>query len=308
MSEQTEPKKEDQESPLKQMSLCKECRQEIMTGAKRCHHCGASQRGWSWLNHTPVLISLVMMGVAIVQALVGYNQLLEAQRQRILASNALEKAEEAQSTAHSASTEVEKLSQQAKKQVTEIKSLVDDAKQSLDSIKSLSEFSLILLKARNDDRSAFDVLREIAKKQEHRFYSIANQALIQIVTDPQVTGLLDYQIDWQKEHNIDPAKASMKDFTSVFNKEISIRQPNVLVDMWKQERFSKSEKLQTIYEVITTTSSLRVLRQACQLIDAEAHLNKNIIAYDLFIEWWRKNKASYQEKLKPQPTGSFDKK
>jgi hypothetical protein len=225
-----------------------------------------------------------------------------------LASKAFEKAEQAETTARSSATEVQELSRDARNQVSQIKTFVETARQSLDSIKSVSEFSLLLAKAKNDNRLSFDALRKIAKNKEHKFHDIANQALIQIITDPQVTGLLTYNIDWKKDHNIDPAKASLNDFAKIFSIEISIRQLSVLKAMWQQTRFPKAEKLQALYEVITTTNSLRCLHEACRLIDEEAKLGKNILAYELYAEWWGKNRSSYQKRSEVQPTDSLDKK
>lgn len=100
MIDQTQPKEEDERSQLSQINLCKLCKQEIAKGAKKCHRCGSSQSRWSRLVHVPVLISFVMMCVAIVQ-------LLEAQRERTLASDALQRAKQAEDTATKAQTKVE---------------------------------------------------------------------------------------------------------------------------------------------------------------------------------------------------------
>lgn len=308
MNQQVQSEKQVEISPSCEKNICRLCKEEIHEGASKCYHCGAYQSRWNWLIHTPMFISFVMMCVAIAQAILGYTQLNEAKRERILASKAFEKAEQAETTARSSATEVQELSRDARNQVSQIKTFVETARQSLDSIKSVSEFSLLLAKAKNDNRPSFDALRKIAKNKEHKFHDIANQALIQIITDPQVTGLLTYNIDWKKDHNIDPAKASLNDFAKIFSREISIRQPSVLTTMWQQTRFPKAEKLQALYEVITTTNSLRCLHEACRLMDEEAKLGKNILAYELYAEWWGKNRSSYQKRSEVQPTDSLDKK
>jgi hypothetical protein len=192
--------------------------------------------------------------------------------------------------------EVAFLSLEAKDKADQIAHVLTDAQTALDDIKTVSDFGLVLTRASNDDRPSFDSLLQIANDKDHRFFSIANQALIKIITDPQVTGLLTYNIDWKKEHNIDPSTVSFEEFVEVFKRELSIRQPSVLSAMWNQERFPRSQKLQALYEVIRTTPSLRCLHHACKLMNEEAKLGKNILAYDLFLKWWEENRALYQEK------------
>ena len=166
---------------------------------------------------------------------------------------------------------------------------------------------MLLTKASNDDRVSFDSIRKIADTEGHTFQEVALQALIQIISDPQVIGLLSYNINWKDDHKLDPEKASFADFTNVFNRVIPLHQPSVLKTMWKQERFPKTERIGVLYQVITKTPSLRCLHLACKLMDEEAKLNMNILAYELYAKWWEENRETYTKDTVDQLTDSPDK-
>jgi hypothetical protein len=196
--------------------------------------------------------------------------------------------------------EVAEISAEAKAKAEKIAEVLSEAQRALQEIKTVSDFSLLLTKASNDDRTAFDSILEIAKNRNHQFYSLANQALLQIITDPQVTGLLTYRIDWGKDHNLDPNTATWEEFLEVYRKEIPFRWPSVLSTMWKQDRFAKSKRIEALYDVIKTTISLKCLHKACKLINEEAKLDKNILAYDEYLRWWEQNRVEYMTKENAQ--------
>jgi hypothetical protein len=161
---------------------------------------------------------------------------------------------------------------------------------------------LLLTKASNDDRDSFDALRKIADTKGDKFQQIAYQALVQILTDLQNVIEVQYNIDWQKEYNFDPAKASLDDFVNVYVKAFLFYQPKILQTIWGQERFTKAEKLETLYAVIATTKSLKTLRLACKLMNEEAKLGKNILAYEQYSKWWEENRKNYNTNAQNQLT------
>jgi len=130
MNQQTQAKKEHEELPLRQINICRLCKQEIAKSSKKCHHCGAWQsQWWSWLVHLPALISFVLMCVAIAQLILGYNQLLEAQRQRVLASDALQRAKQAEDTATSVAKNLDKVQVRVREQEESIYRIVAKAEE-----------------------------------------------------------------------------------------------------------------------------------------------------------------------------------
>lgn len=186
--------------------------------------------------------------------------------------------------------------------VDQLEKVLSESRIVLDEVKSTSDFALLLTKASNDDRDSFEALRKIADTKGDKFQQIAYQALVQIVTDIQNVFEIQSSIDWQKEYNIDPAKASLADFVNVYPKALPVFQPKILQTIWEQERFSKTEKLEMLYAVIATTKSLKTLRTACKLMNEEAKLDRNIIAYKQYSIWWEENKKNYNQNPENQLT------
>ena len=201
--------------------------------------------------------------------------------------------------------EIASVSKKLRERVSQTETVISEAKIALGEVRSVSDFSLLITKASNDDRISFEGLQEIAKAEEHRFNGIANQALMQIMTDPQTTGLLTHRIKWE-EYNLDPAKASIEDFANVFGRVHPLYHPFIINTIWEQERFPKDEKLDIVYQVITATKSLRALTKACKLMNKEAKLGLNILGHKQYAEWWEENREEYNKNPEDQPTDSND--
>jgi len=103
-------------------NLCEQCGQVIAEGAKRCHLCKSWQGGRRLFNFP--LIPSVMMAVAIVQVILGFGQLLEAKKERVLASEALKRVEEAERKVISIANNVDRVEGKIKVQEKSITGIV----------------------------------------------------------------------------------------------------------------------------------------------------------------------------------------
>lgn len=252
---------------------CRYCRLSIRRDAKVCHHCGRHQnRFWQHfrIEHVGLLASIIMVFVAL-------SQLKEAREERVAVGEALTNAREAMTTATAAANDV-----------NEIRTEVNIARDEIN-------FNLLLTRALNGDRVSFFKLHEIASTKDHVFRHVALQGVEQIITDMRRIIVTQVGVDW-KRYNLDPQKASLDEFSNVFEQVFSIFQPSVLGTIWNQARFKMSEKLEILYKVITTTQSIRVLYWACKLMDEEAKLGKNfLLDYKLYAKWWEENKENYNK-------------
>ncbi|MHC4475617.1 MAG: hypothetical protein ACYTEL_08220 [Planctomycetota bacterium] len=248
---------------------CNSCRQIIDGKATVCQHCGQAQ-GFlrKHFGNAATIVSIVMVMLAVVQ-LVG------AFKKNIDASKALRTAETAAQDANEALVRV-----------------ISDSNSIAKFRNEISFYSLIA-KASNDDRASFDALCKIAKTEDHRFQGNAYRTLREIVFELGLTALVQYRIKWKERHNLDPSKASLADFNNVFKQVIPAKHPSVLKTIWEQERFPKAEKLEMLYEVITKTKSIRTLHHACKLMNEEAKLDKNILAWEQYANWWKENRSNY---------------
>lgn len=261
---------------------CRYCRLSIRRDAKVCHHCGRHQNlFWQHfrIEHVGLLASIIMVFIAL-------SQLKEARQERIAAGKALTNAREAMTTAIAAANDVRKTQ-------TEVNIARDEI-----------NLNLLLIRASNGDRVSFFKLYEIARTKDHVFEEVAWQGVEQIITDMDRVIVTQHGVDW-KRYNLDPEKASLDEFSNVFERVFSIFKPSVLGTIWKQERFKISEKLEILYKVITTTESIRVLYWACKLMDEEAKLGKNfLLDYELYAKWWEENREDYKKNREDEPTDS----
>lgn len=195
------------------------------------------------------------------------------------------------------------LSGEAKTKADQIDEALKKAEASLVDIQTISILSTALASVKNDDRSAFDALIDFVSMKREPFSEVARKALLNIVEDFEKTDVKDlykYEIYWDKIP-LDPIKASLEDFMKTCKSDQlwggrTTWLPTVLETVWGQERFSKTEKLEFLIDIIKTTKSLRVLRKACQLLDQEAKVGENVIGYKAYIVWWEKSKDLYKGK------------
>lgn len=162
-------------------------------------------------------------------------------------------------------------------------------------------FNLLLTKASNDNRFALDELHKIEMTEGHRFQETARQAVEQIIVNLQIVVIYKDFLDLKKKYNIDPEEASLNDFHKVFEQGPLYDKIDVLTIVWSQKkRFTKAERIEVLYKVITTTPSIRILFSACGLMDKEAKLGKNfILDHAQYAKWWEENREGYPE---DQPT------
>lgn len=195
---------------------------------------------------------------------------------------------------------IEELSKDAKTKVDEIGRVLEKANEAMSSTRSISEFSLNLIKASNDDRAAFDKLLDIYHASSNPLSKIAYNAILKIIDDLIIeldVDIVKHKILWDKT-NIDPNTASLQIFELALNsEEVSFfYKPELLESVWRQTRFKEGERLKFFFNIIKTTNSLRTLYRACATVENVANLEKNLINYTEYIEWWEKNKDLYKIK------------
>ena len=257
---------------------CNSCFLMIDSQARVCQHCGQRQsRFGKYFGDIAIVVSIVMVILATAQ-------FLDTRKKNIDASKAL-------NTARAVAKDIEKIR-------TEINIAQDEI-----------NFSLLLTKASNDGRFAFFELYKIAKTEGHRFQNPARQTVDQIIVDLQIVVTYRDFLDLKKKYHLDPAEASLDDFYKVFEQGPLYDKIDVLATVLSRENFSKAERLEMLYKVITTTPSIRILSSACKLMEKEAKLGKDfILDHAQYAKWWEENRESYNKNPEDQPTDSPDKK
>lgn len=312
-SSQTEALVAEPNQPETSANTCRHCKQEIPIGARKCYHCSAYQgRLLSWLTYAPSVISIVMMCIAIVQVLLSsrqldlsFRQLDEAKEQKRITSDALSSAEQAKSSAQSISDEMKRLSSEmntlyadAKARVDRLEDITGRANAAAADLKSVIDFTLTMEGAKNDSRKSFDALLAIENLKDSRFSQLASQALYQILASTHVENLFMTDPQWHK-YKVDPEKESLRVLTTIYKIEHPYTQVRMQYTIWNQKRFSKHDRINFLAEVINSTSSVRCLHKACDLLEQEARIGKNFLAYKEFLQWWDRQKSCFKENDRP---------
>ena len=286
-------------TPNSQMSgerNCRYCTSIINHMAKVCSKCGRDQR-W-YLNYFRVdqvslLIALVMMAIA-------YQQLHEIRRERVAASQALDHAYKAEEKAAKVTENLSEVQVRVKRQEETINSISEEAKglvtkaeNSIDQLQNTVGFNLLLTKARNDDREAFDQIVKLAEKTGP-FQKTASNVAVQIAIEvnPLVSVRIDPEVPWGNYH-VDPKVDQMENLLKIYPSIHPVFRPSFISQIWSQERFPKQKRLDFLYEIIKSDGSLRALDRACTIMNKEAKINKYILGAKEYLEWWHTNRPKF---------------
>lgn len=257
---------------------------------------------------------------------IAYQQLQEVRRERVAASQALDRAHEAEKKATKVTENLrevqarvkrheeaisliaerakqsfaeiqaaQQLSLQAKAQLEEAKGLVRKAEASVDQLRNTVDFNLLLTKARNDDRQAFDQIVKLAEEKgpfQKTAFDVAVQIAIEV--NPLVSVRINPEVPWGN-YAVDPKLDQMEKLLKIYPSIHSVVRPNYISQIWSQERFPKQRRMDFLYEVIKSDGSLRALDRACTLMNKEAKINKNILGAKEYLQWWQANRAKYDE-------------
>lgn len=184
----------------------------------------------------------------------------------------------------------------ADKKLKNIEDVLREAAKASSDLQSIVDFTMITVAAQNDDRTAFDKLVEIAQKENNKFSGFAVQIIEKILVD--INPLIQIRIyppaPWEKM-GIDPKTISSDDFVEAYRKSIATYRPSIISNLWSRKDISKREKIKFLVDVLKTDSSLSAVEYACRLINMEAHLDKNILGINLYLDWWEKNKDSIKD-------------
>jgi hypothetical protein len=257
---------------------------------------------------------------------IAYQQLQEVRRERVAASQALDRAYKAEEKATKVTENLgdvqarverqeetigvlaerakqsfaeiyaaQQLSLQAKSQLEEAKGLVRKAETSVDQLQNTVDFNLLLTKARNDDREAFDRIVKLAEETgpfQKSAFDLAVQIAIEV--NPLVSVRIDPEVPWGN-YAVDPKVDQMENLLKIYPSIHSVLRPNFISQIWSQERFPKQKRMDFLYEIIKSDGSLRALDRGCTLMNKEAKINKNILAAKEYLEWWQTNRPSFDE-------------
>ncbi len=194
------------------------------------------------------------------------------------------------------------LAKAAKEKEDEINESLERASKLVGDLKQLSEFNLLLTRAANDDRLAFDEVIRKSEGADEPFKTMSARWLIsQTSTDFLLVGgmgtneLLHLSVPFYID------RATIAEYRGAILKNNSDVATTILGALWAQERFSKYDRLTLVVDVIKTTESIRVLTDACRIVSNESKIKLNIVRWKQYPEWWDKVRSDYSKSASVQP-------
>ena len=188
---------------------------------------------------------------------------------------------------------VEKLdedSKQTHKTESELQATIADAKELLAKLDEQSVFTLAVIAAQNDDRSAFEKLQAWASDPKNRMQGEAIKTVQAITTsyyDPNNTK--SYQVlSWSESAK--PETFSIEKIEQVWASEIPPSIARSFVDyVWGNTNITKTQRMSFLYSVVKKDSrnSLLAANRAAYLLAGElkANYNPSFIYSDIESKW-----------------------
>ena len=292
-------------TPPDKRGKCKYCASYLLPEAKVCTVCNRHKnRVFNHLrvDHIGIVATLIMVLFAASNLqLTSKNlelaseNLTETKQKHVEATAALEKVVLAEGKISSLENEAKAVLErirQGEATVTNLQNVLREAQVAVSDLEENINFNMLLIKANNDDRPAFNSLVEISKKSGP-FRDIANISILQIVSN--ITSMLQIQNNYPWHTlNADPKKISLQEFRNLYKSFHHIHKVAYMDTLMAQQRFSKFEKFQILAEIIKDTISLKELERACQYMNQEAKIDWNILSADKYVQWWEQNKSKYE--------------
>ena len=188
---------------------------------------------------------------------------------------------------------VEKLdadSKQTHKTESELRTTIAEARELLAELDEQSAFTMAVVAAQNDDRSAFEKLKKWASDPKNRMQGEARNIVQAITTsyyDPQNSKNYSY-VNWPE--TIKPESLNIQEIEQIWKTGISSELAKGFIDnVWGNTNITKVQKLSFLYSVIEKDSrnSLLAANRAAYLLAGElkANYNPTFIYSDIESKW-----------------------
>lgn len=171
---------------------------------------------------------------------------------------------------------------------------IDDANSALDRLKLAADFTMIIMDAQNDNRAAFDKLKQISENKENPFSIQAEMAWHSIYeshTKPYFT-----PEDLTFREGVDPSMLTLLDIEREYNSAPIQIKPSLLGHISGRQDFRIAEKLQFFIDVIKSDQSLKAIEHAGRYFTSETKLNVRPLDLEYIVGWWDKHRNQFDGK------------
>jgi hypothetical protein len=192
------------------------------------------------------------------------------------------------------SEEVASKNDRAERKLTALDDTIKGATSTLRELESVTEFTMTVVAAQNDDRKAFDRLRDWSQDAEHPFRDRAMQAwstIFESHSKPYYTS--GFHIPWAD--GFDPSQLSLGDLTRYYLQASSQLKPALLEYIWKRDDLPKIERLDFLMDVMKNDSSLSAVEYAGRYFTSGTEQKIKPVAVDVLSRWWDEHRKEFED-------------
>jgi hypothetical protein len=191
---------------------------------------------------------------------------------------------------------------EADRNVHIIKGDIQAARDTLQNVQNTAAFLDVVTAAQNDDRQAFDKLKNWADDPTFNRQSDAKQVYVSIVDAYETPIGYTYNVPWNE--GVDPLKLSFEDLCNEYSKLLPFEfRAGILQYIWNRKNFSKKQKMSLMIDVMKKDKSLKVVAEASKLFQIESKQNKKRLLVDLIFAWWERNKDTISDEPENETQG-----
>ncbi len=199
------------------------------------------------------------------------------------------------SKAKEISEEVADKNRLAEEKLNTLDDAITKANATLANLDAATEFTMTVVAAQNDDRNAFDTLKEWSKDKENPFSSRAAQTWSTIFeSHNEPIYLSNFTAPWKE--GFDPSKLSLPELVKQYQGAPAQVKPALLEYIWKRNDIAKVERLDFMIDVMKHDTSLTAVEYAGRHFTAGTGQKIKPMAIEYLVDWWEKHKPEFQEK------------
>ncbi len=191
------------------------------------------------------------------------------------------------------SEEVAEKNRRAEEKLDTLDEAITKANAALADIDATTEFMMTVVAAQNDDRKAFDKLKEWSEEKNHRFSSRAEQAWNTIFENHnKLYSISGFKVPWSED--FDPSKLSLPELAQQYRGAPAQLKPALLEYIWKRDDIPKIDRLDFMMEVMNGDSSLTAVEYAGRHFTSGTNQKIKPMAVEYLSDWWKKHRKEFQ--------------
>jgi hypothetical protein len=176
---------------------------------------------------------------------------------------------------------------------------IEEAKTAVEALKQEGDFTLIVLKAENDDRRSLDQLWVLAQDPNYRFKDTAQHVWISVV-DGHASPFFQNAPNLPWAEGVDPIKLSINQLAELYNSG-QVYKPSVLQYIAGRKDIPLIERLDLFVSVMKTDESLICVEYASRYFEQETHQDTKYLWLPIILPWWEAHRNDFGAETKIAP-------